>query len=175
MIRSQFLLFAAIIVLALLTGACTVQPVSAQPQSVVEQAVPGDASDRPDACAVTPMILDKPPDDPNADPFALAYWYINDDFTIWAGPFAKDGYWQTGGQKALWIRPQGSDLTIQGRRLDGDAPPLEASIPCCYPTSFQSTSLYFPTAGCWEVHATAGEKELRFVTLVRQGNDSPHK
>jgi hypothetical protein len=66
----------------------------------------------------------------------------------------------------LWIRPQGTELVITGRRLDAEAAPLEASIPCCYPTGFQATGLTFPIEGCWEVTAQAGEAELRFVTKV---------
>ena len=71
------------------------------------------------------------------------------------------------GQKTYWVRPTGPQLVISGRRLDGSAPPVEAHIPCCYPTGFQIVGLFFPTEGCWEVHAKAGESELRFVTYVR--------
>lgn len=56
---------------------------------------------------------------------------------------------------------------ITGRRIDGPAPPLEAHIPCCYESGFQIVGLHFPTAGCWEVLATSGEHELRFITNVR--------
>lgn len=40
-------------------------------------------------------------------------------------------------------------------------------LPCCYPTGFQVAGLYFPTGGCWEVTATAGESKLQFVTMVK--------
>jgi hypothetical protein len=43
---------------------------------------------------------------------------------------------------------------------------MEVHIPCCYPTRFQSSGLYFPTEGCWEVTAQAGESELVFVVRV---------
>jgi cytochrome c2 len=125
-----------------------------------------DEAAQTETCPVTLPIKDQPPDDPNADPFGYAYWYINADRTIWAGPRPNAQGWQTGGEKVLWIRPQGTDLVISGRRLDGAAPPLQADIPCCYPTGFQATGLTFPTAGCWEVTAQAGEHTLRFVTEV---------
>ena len=71
-----------------------------------------------------------------------------------------------GGLKMGWFRPDGADLQITGRRLDGDAPPLEAHVPCCYPTKFQATSLYFPTEGCWEVTAKANKSVLTFIVTV---------
>jgi hypothetical protein len=70
------------------------------------------------------------------------------------------------GQKTYWVRPRGTALKISGRRLDAEAPAVDADVPCCYTTGFQIVALHFPTEGCWEVHATAGEHELRFVTKV---------
>lgn len=116
-------------------------------------------------CAVTQPTQAQPPDDPNADPFGFGDWYINADRTIWVG-LPPVGSWRTGGEKVIWIRPAGTDLTVTGQRLDAEAPPLRADIPCCYSTGFQVTGLYFPTEGCWEVTATADEHELRFVTRV---------
>jgi hypothetical protein len=57
-------------------------------------------------------------------------------------------------------------LTISGRRIDAEAPPLHAEIPCCYLTGFQITGTIFPTEGCWKVMAKAGKNELSFVTYV---------
>ncbi|HEX2342805.1 MAG TPA: hypothetical protein VHI98_20170 [Vicinamibacterales bacterium] len=71
------------------------------------------------------------------------------------------------GQKTYWVRPQGTRLVISGRRLDAVAPPVEAHISCCYTSGFQIVGLFFPTEGCWEVKATAGEKELQFVTQAK--------
>ena len=70
------------------------------------------------------------------------------------------------GVKVGWFRPAGADLEITGQRLDGQAPPLKAHVPCCYPTRFQATGLSFPTEGCWEVTARAAESELSFVVWV---------
>ena len=117
-------------------------------------------------CNVTQPIQDQPPDDPNADPFGYGDWYINADRSMWA--MLQPGRpWRVGGEKVLWIRPAGTELTVEGKRLDAEAPPLRAEIPCCYPTGFQVSGLHFPTEGCWEVIATAGNHELRFVTQVQ--------
>jgi hypothetical protein len=120
------------------------------------------------ACPVTELVRAEPPRDPNADPFGQGPWYINADRSIWAGWLA--GQWVSGGNgnKVLWIRPQGTTLKVVGRRLDGGgAVALKADIRCCYPTGFQASQVYFPTSGCWEVTATAGGSELKFVTKVR--------
>jgi hypothetical protein len=130
-------------------------------------------------CAVSAMIRDSAPPDPNADPVAQvapANWYINETRTIWAGPVPNAG-WPSGGllfagdrtvkgQKTYWVRPRGTQLLIAGRRLDANAPPVEAHIPCCYTSGFQIVGLFFPTPGCWEVTASAGDETLQFVTLV---------
>lgn len=117
-------------------------------------------------CAVTPTVMDQPPDDPHADPFGYGNWQVNADRTIWVD-IPPSGIWHTGGEKVLWIRPAGTQLKISGQRLDAEAEPLLAEIPCCYPTGFQVTGLHFPTGGCWEVVATAGQHELRFVIEVK--------
>src|SRR5437773_533776 len=86
-----------------------------------------------DDCPVTQAIKDEPSKDPNADAFGLAYWYVNPDRTLWAGPLPANQSWHAGGEKVTWIRPQGTDLVITGERLDAEAPPLHADSPCCYP------------------------------------------
>jgi hypothetical protein len=124
------------------------------------------AADKPTiSCTVTQPIEAKPPNDPNADAFGNGPWYINSDRTIWAGwdaPRMREGW-----NKILWIRPEGTELRVSGSRLDAEAPPLTARIPCCYPTGFQASGLTFPSAGCWEIKATAGSSELTFVTEVK--------
>jgi len=118
-------------------------------------------------CPVSELVRAEPPRDPIDDPFGLGPWYVNADRSIWAGWDA--GRWVSGpnGNKVLWIRPQGAYLLVSGRRIDGgDATPLKADIPCCYPTGFQPSRVYFPTAGCWEVAARAGSSELKFITEV---------
>jgi hypothetical protein len=131
------------------------------------------------SCPASQVTRDSAPADPNADSGGgPANWYVNSDRTIWAGPVPEGG-WPSGGtlfsgdgmvkgQKTYWVRPQGKQLAITGRRIDTNGPPVEAHIPCCYPTGFQIVALYFPTQGCWEVSAKAGDNELRFVTEVKQ-------
>ena len=127
-------------------------------------------------CVATPVVRATAPPDPDADPVGPGNWYINADRTIWAGPI-PDGGWPSGGtlfsggravkgQKTYWVRPQGMNLLITGRRLDAAAPPLEAHVPCCYLSGFQIVGLFFPTVGCWEVTAKSGGSQLRFVTQV---------
>jgi len=118
-------------------------------------------------CQLSELVWAEPPRDPNADPFGRGPWYVNADRSIWAGWLA--GHWVSGsdGNKVLWIRPRGTNLEVAGRRLDGDdAVELRVDIPCCYPTGFQASRVYFPASGCWEVTATAGDSELRFVTNI---------
>jgi hypothetical protein len=118
------------------------------------------------SCPATGAIRAEPPRDPNADPFGSGPWYINADRTIWAGWDAVRMKAGPQGNKVLWIRPQGTQLKVSGRRLDSHAPPARAEIPCCYPTGFQASGLYFPTEGCWEISAKAGRSELTFITHV---------
>lgn len=69
--------------------------------------------------------------------------------------------------KWWWWRGIEGQLTIEGRRLDASAPPLQADIPEGYgEIGFQAAGLIFPSAGCWEVTGRVGEAELTFVTLV---------
>lgn len=148
-------LFALGLAGALLTS-CTFLPV-ANPAQHTDVALAG--------CAVTPPFEDQPPDDPNADPFAFGKWHINAERTLWVG-IPPSGVWHTAGEKVIWIRPAGTELQVRGQQLDAEAEPLRVDQPCCYPTGFQVNGLDFPTAGCWEVSATAGVHALRFVIEV---------
>jgi hypothetical protein len=69
--------------------------------------------------------------------------------------------------KFPWWRGVTGTLRIEGRRLDGSAPPLTADVPDGYgDTGFQASGISFPTEGCWEVTGRAGPASLTFVTLV---------
>jgi hypothetical protein len=71
--------------------------------------------------------------------------------------------------KFPWWRGEGvvGALQIEGKRLDGEAPPLQAEIPQGYgDAGFQASGLGFPSEGCWQVTARAGEAELTIVTQV---------
>lgn len=117
------------------------------------------------ACPVTPTVTETPPRDPNADPFGSGPWFVNADRSLWA---QWNLGWQAGpdGNKVLWIRPAGAKLTVTGRRLDGDAPPLRADIPGGYPTTFQVSGVYLSEPGCWEITAEAGGRRLQFVAQI---------
>jgi hypothetical protein len=123
-------------------------------------------------CTVTKVEWAIPPEDSTVDDEPeYGYYWVNEDRSIWASAWWTEDdeyHLQAGdeGMKVGWFRPAGADLEITGQRIDEKAPPLEAKIPCCYPTRFQATGLYFPTEGCWEVTATAAESELSFVLKV---------
>jgi hypothetical protein len=79
-----------------------------------------------------------------------------------------------------WERGARGKLRVTGRRLDGEAPPLQSHVPCCYgengETGFQASYLIFPTPGCWEVTAQVGEREdskLTFITRVVKIGERP--
>lgn len=66
-----------------------------------------------------------------------------------------------------WWGAVPGQLTIEGRRLDGPAPSLEARVPQEYGfPGFWSTALYFPVEGCWEVTGRAADATLTFVVRV---------
>ena len=126
----------------------------------------------PAACPVTEPAWVKPPADTavSGEP-AYGHYFVNDDHSIMASAgwvldkeylLAERG----NGIKMGWFRPAGATLEITGQRLDGESPPLEAHVPCCYPTRFQATGVSFPSEGCWEVTAKAAESELSFVVNV---------
>jgi hypothetical protein len=78
------------------------------------------------------------------------------------------------GMKFPWWRGVRGALTVEGRRLDGEAGPLYAHVPSGYgPTGFQATGLLFAGPGCWEVTGHVGGESLTFVTLVTKMGDGP--
>lgn len=122
-------------------------------------------------CPLTEPVWARPPEDAAVmDPPAYGYYFVNEDSSIWASAWWAEQEQplrvSEEGVKVGWFRPAGAELVIVGQRLDGDAPPLEAEAGCCYPTRFQASGLYFPTAGCWEVTARAEDHELSFVVWV---------
>jgi hypothetical protein len=68
--------------------------------------------------------------------------------------------------KFPWWRAVTGVLRVSGRRLDGPAPPLRARVDSYGPTGFQSTAVYFPVEGCWEVTGKAADASLTVVLLV---------
>jgi TonB family protein len=117
------------------------------------------------ACDVTMPVPERPADDPHASPF-LGEWYANADRTMWAsGGSPVPGTLRT---KVLWVRPAGSELRIDARRLDGDAGPISATIPSGYPWTYQASGLTFSTSGCWQITGTAGGKTLQFILRIAE-------
>ena len=123
-------------------------------------------------CPVTEPVWVKPPEDAAVlDTPEFRYYFVNEDSSImasawWARPENEFPIVLEEGIKVGWFKPEGAELIITGQRLDGKAPALESHVPCCYPTRFQATGLYFPTGGCWEVNAKAADKELSFIVWL---------
>jgi beta-lactamase regulating signal transducer with metallopeptidase domain len=92
-------------------------------------------------------------------------WIINEDRTLWA---ADQPYIANTTVNTIWMRPPNTELTIAARRLDRDAPKLTVGPAAPYQTAYLAIGVVFPSAGCWEVTATAGESKLTFVTRVRE-------
>ncbi len=76
-----------------------------------------------------------------------------------------------------WTLSSSGKLHVTGRRLDGDAPPLRASIGNSLDDpNFKPSFLIFPTPGCWEVSGKIGDIEdskLTFVTRVVKIGEGP--
>lgn len=129
----------------------------------------------PFSCQVTPYSAQKPPD-PHTASFTET-WYGND--ALWAGlapPY--EGNWYAGpkGLKVLWYRSVAGQLTVEGRRLDAEAPGLQADIPAGYGNvGYQASGLIFPSEGCWEVIGRVAGQDLRFVVQVHPASEDPTK
>ena len=124
------------------------------------------------ACTVTEAEWLKPPEDPAVnDAPADGYYFVNSDRSIWASAWwtqPGEDYPHASGDdiKVGWFRPEGAELEITGLRLDGQAPPLQSEVPCCYPTRFQATGLIFPTEGCWKITAKAADSLITFTVWI---------
>ena len=132
--------------------------------------------------SVAPGIVNCPTTQPGPVPadigdqlFGSGSAYGNDD--LWVGGLGDGGVIDARpvfvaedgsiGWKLGWWRDVSGTLVITGRRLDADAPPLEASVPDGYgSTGFQASGLNFPTDGCWEVTGRVGDAQLTFVTYA---------
>lgn len=142
---------------------------------------PDPVARRPPACAVlAPVQAAEPTRSPlsplHRDPLPTERWHRSPDGAVWALASAFEGL-SAGRTKVIWIKPVGVRLEVTGRRLDGPAAPLEASLPEGYPGDFQASGLVFPTGGCWEVEArpTGGgpASTLRVVFAVQPPRSVP--
>ena len=132
------------------------------------------ATPDPSACPITPFAPSEP------DYTYTETWYGGDG--LWAGldrSYAGRWYASTDGDdrmKVMWWREVVGRLTVEGRRLDGEAPPLESRVPTGYgEAGYQLGALAFPTEGCWEVVGRVGETEIRFVVLVHPAELDPYR
>jgi hypothetical protein len=160
-------------VLLLVTAtACASAPPAERTLKPSEPAGYQDEATAAATCPLTEPVWAKPPEDAAVqDEPAFGYYFVNGDRSIWASAWwtgQEEGQLRAseGGIKVGWFRPAGAGLEITGQRIDGPGASLEADIPCCYPTRFQATGLFFPVEGCWEVAAKAAESELTFVVWV---------
>src|ERR1700681_1737883 len=72
------------------------------------------------------------------------------------------------GDKFPWWRTVRGPLTIQGQRLDAPAGPLWSNVPTGDgETGFQSTAIFFPSEGCWEITGRVDDATLSFVLRVQ--------
>jgi hypothetical protein len=123
------------------------------------------------SCPETPTVRATPPPTNNAGALGDGPWWVNADRTLWMQ--SATGPWHAGyNQKNMMIKPTAVRPTISGTRIDASAPPMEVRWVPQLQYEFQTMGLTFPTEGCWKITATAGDRELSFVTSVGPG---PHR
>jgi hypothetical protein len=99
-------------------------------------------------------------------PFGMGGWPVGTVVFRLGGPglSGADGSLR---MKFGWRRAAHGHLKIEGRRLDGAAPPLRADISDGYGDfGLQVTGLIFPTPGCWEVTAQVGNRRDSRLTFT---------
>ena len=163
-------------------GTAPIAPLPATPPSVAAGPPAGatPVAFGPPDCPVTPAYALPPRTAP--DDFPAPTWYVNPERTIWAGlapPYL--GKWYAGlGQKVRWWRR--GPLQVEGRRLDGPAPPLVAEgegesldrplpapdpgVPTPVSGGGQASGITIPTPGCWEITARTQRDLFRFVVYA---------
>jgi len=139
----------------------------------------------PAACQVTtaPAVAFTPPAPYPAQPPAryvgefwygsAALWTMLSQGGTWSGlPHDQAGYsqkvfwWREGYQSSVEQKPE---LTVTGRRLDGDAAPLVGSGATNASADFGDAMLVgveVPTLGCWEITGHYHGHDLSFVIWV---------
>lgn len=68
-----------------------------------------------------------------------------------------------------WVRPAGQGVTVRGRRLDGEAPPVlmvEGDRDGYWNNGFFFGGPSIPTEGCWEFDVTSGASRVAFVMEI---------
>ena len=118
------------------------------------------------ACLTSPFSSGEPLDASQAA--FTDTWYGDDPEGLWAGLGPEhEGIWTTT-NRVLWWRQNPIPIEVTGTRMDDDAPPMNSEMPGGYEGfSHHISILRFPTPGCWEIEASAGdEMRLEFVVEV---------
>ena len=123
-------------------------------------------------CLPSPLSSFRP-GDPDQATFTDT-WYGDDPDGLWAGlGLENEGVWTTS-NRVLWWRFNPIPIEVSGHRLDANAPPLEADLIEGYEGfSHHISSISFPEPGCWQIEASAGDMQLRFVVSVVPFDESP--
>ncbi len=159
-------LFISLCVLIVVLAGCATTP-GALPSGKTEAgegigATAGEQTVQSAECPVTTPITITPPDSKYRDPLPRGAYYASADEMI----LVSAEVWGQGSRKILWIKPLGSRLTVQGRRLDGDAAPLWPDNSSGNYGDFEASIVIIPAAGCWEIEARANASVLRFVLFI---------
>jgi hypothetical protein len=145
----------------------------------------------PVTLAPTSPLIPPSPYPPNA-PGQRTFWYGSAEFWImlkedgiWRGVPPDQGYRKGYRNKLFWWRPgydgrieQRPELSISGRRIDGEAPPLHVPNGTnAHLGDFGGWAGWamlvapdIPTQGCWELTGRYREHELTFVVWVPASN-----
>jgi len=130
----------------------------------------GRAGGTPPAASCVPTPVSAKP--PNAWMGTLATHWLRSG-TLWMAYTRGDHAFvaRPSGQKIPWYRAAGSPwgrLRVTGSRTDAPAAPLRFATGTTYPfrVGFQSSSLTFPSEGCWRIVARVGLTK-HFVFVVR--------
>jgi hypothetical protein len=120
-------------------------------------------------CATTTPVLARAPEDPNVRSSTTqpTWWHMSQDRALWV-PSPPPGE-ATIGLGRYWVRPAGLGLTVRGRRLDGDAPPVlmvEGEGDGYWKSGFFFGGPSIPTEGCWEFDVTSGASRVTFVMEI---------
>jgi hypothetical protein len=99
------------------------------------------------------------------------YWYGNDALWVELPPRSEvvKSSSEELSEKFPWVRLIAGQLSIEGQRLDGPAPPVLGHASTGYGRiGFQASGIYFPMTGCWEIIGRIAGQELRFVVEARR-------
>ena len=105
-------------------------------------------------------------------------WFYSDDQTLWAGlqaqeqesnarfPYKGQTEWNIVWWRSDVAKFEGA-LSVEARRLDTDSDPIIGESIAIKPDQFLTT-LNVPSAGCWEVKGSNGDKSVTFVMELTQ-------